>query len=490
MKLAELLAGIDVVSVSGGGDVDIRGVAYDSRQAGAGFLFVAMRGEVADGNDFVAEAVGNGAAVIVSEREPALDVPWVRVPSARIALAALAARFFGNPTRQLCLVGITGTNGKTTTAHLLESVFEAAGYKVVLLGTTGYRGPGFTQHASLTTPEAPDLERRFREAVEAGGTHAVMEVSSHAIAMNRTWGLEFDVAVFTNLSHEHLDFHGGVEEYFETKRKLFRGLGTSPPPVAIVNHDDPYGRRLSDCGNRACLSYGLEPGAQVFPTTVELDWTGSRASFRTPRGDLDVRSSLLGRTNLYNVAAAVAVGVALKVPEGAITAGIAALAGVPGRCELVTRGQSFKVIVDYAHTDDALRKVLTAVRELTPGRLILVFGAGGERDGGKRRRMGEVAARYSDVQIVTSDNPRREDPDRIIRMVEAGLEAESGNYSSLSDRREAIRAALRQAGPGDTVIIAGKGHETTQVVGAEALPFDDRVVAGELLDEADAAGSC
>ena len=486
MRLADLLAGTDAIEVRGDLDVEVIDVAYDSRRAGPGSVFVAMRGERADGNDFVPEAVRNGATAIVSEREAVFDTAWVRVASPRVALADLAARFFGYPTRELCLVGITGTNGKTTTAHLVEAILGADGKSAALIGTIGHRGPGFRDQASLTTPEAPDLERWFRGTVEAGGTHAVMEVSSHAIAMKRVWGLEFDAAVFTNLSGEHLDFHGGMEEYFATKRQVFGGFGAPPPGLAVVNRDDAYGERLLDCGNEKVMTFGLDPGADVLPLNAELDWNGIRARFRTPRGDLDVSSGLLGRLNLLNVAAAVAVCVGLGIRDDAIRSGIRALHGVPGRFERVDRGQAFAVIVDYAHTDDALMKLLTAAREITPGRLLLVFGAGGERDTSKRRRMGQVAGRHSDLAIVTSDNPRGEDPARISRMIEEGLERESGNYSSVPDRRSAIREALRGARPGDTVVIAGKGHEDYQIVGTERLGFDDRDVARELLDELDA----
>jgi len=489
MKLAELLNATVTLSVRGDPGAELRGIDYDSRRIRPGFLFVAIRGERSDGNAFVPEAVRRGASAVVSELPPSSEqtgvgeVAWVQVPSGRVALADLAARFYGHPTRDLCLVGITGTNGKTTTAHLVEAVFRSVGREVALLGTVGHRGPGFSDPAELTTPEAPDLERRFRSAVDQGATHAVMEVSSHAIAMKRVWGLEFDVAVFTNLSGDHLDFHAGMEDYFQTKRQLFSGLGTDPPRVAAVNRDDPYGSRLLDCGNSRMVTFGLDDRADVHPTEVQLGAGGLTARFVTPGGSFDVSSCLPGRPNLYNVAAAVAVGIGLELEPGDVARGIGALESVPGRFERVVRGQGFEVIVDYAHTDDALRNVLEAVREFTPGRVIVVFGAGGERDQSKRKRMGRVAARCSDRQILTSDNPRGEDPRRIIRMLEEGVEEESGKYSSIPDRRTAISKALGEARPGDTVVIAGKGHEDYQQVGDNRLPFDDRVVAAALLDE-------
>lgn len=485
MKLQELVSGIDTLEVHGDPGTEVTEIAYDSRALEPGSLFVAMRGEQADGHEFAVDAVRKGAAAVVCERPLALDVPWVRVPSGRVALAELAAKFFGYPTRQLCLIGITGTNGKTTTAHLIDSVLGAAGHATVLLGTAGHRGPGFSGEATLTTPEAPDLERWFRQSVDAGGTHAVMEVSSHAIAMRRTWGLAFDVAVFTNLSGEHLDFHQNMDSYFKTKEQLFRGQGSLPPALAVFNRDDPYGARLVDCGNPKVLTFGSDSDADVRPLDADFRPDGIEVELSTPTGPIRLVSELVGRPNLLNISAAVAVSVGLGVAPEAVAEGIRTLRRVPGRFDRIERGQPFGVIVDYAHTDDALKNALAAVREFTPGRVIVVFGAGGERDPSKRARMGQAAALYSDVQIVTSDNPRREDPASIVRMIEEGLDPGSGNYYSVPDRRTAIRKALSHAHAGDTVLIAGKGHETYQIIGSERLPFDDRAVAAELLDELD-----
>lgn len=485
MKLQDLLSGIDTLEVHGDPGTEVGEIAYDSRALEPGSLFVAMRGEQADGHEFVGDAVRRGAAAVVCERTLSVDIPWVRVASGRLALAELARKFFGYPTRELCLIGITGTNGKTTTAHLIDSVLGAAGHAAVLLGTAGHRGPGFFSEATLTTPEAPDLERWFRQAVGAGGTHAVMEVSSHAIAMRRTWGLAFDVAVFTNLSGEHLDFHQDMDSYFETKKQLFLGQGSPPPALAVLNGDDPYGSRLMDCGNPKVLTFGSGSDADVRPLDADFRPDGIEVELSTPTGPLRLVSELVGRPNLLNISAAVAVSVGLGVAPDAVKEGIRTLRRVPGRFDRIQRGQPFGVIVDYAHTDDALRNALTAVREITPGRVIVVFGAGGERDPSKRARMGRAAALYSDVQIVTSDNPRREDPASIVRMIEEGLDPKSGNYYSIPDRRSAIRKALSQARAGDTVLIAGKGHETYQIIGNQSYPFDDRAVAAELLDELD-----
>ncbi len=483
MKLDQLLANIDVLSRSGDGQVDVTGVQYDSRRVEPGFVFVAVRGERVDGNDFVDAALERGAAAIVSEAAPIGSAPWVRVRSDRRALAALAASYFGRPTDQLKLVGITGTNGKTTTAYLVESIVRAAGYPVARLGTTDHRGPGFRQGAKLTTPEAPDLEQMFRSTVDTGCGHAVMEVSSHAIALKRVEGLSFDVVAFTNLSAEHLDFHGGMEDYFSVKQRLFTGLQGVPPPAAVLNRDDRYFEALSESGNSTCLSFGMTSDADIFPKEFSFGWHGLTAEFETPRGVVDLKSELMGRLNLYNVAAAVGIGIALELPTLSIVDGVEALRNVPGRFEFVDHGQRFRVIVDYAHTGDALRKALTAAREITEGKLIVVFGAGGDRDSSKRREMGAVAASCSDFAVLTSDNPRSEDPLGIIGMIAKGFPAKGKRYTSVPDRREAIRLAIGRAEKRDTVVIAGKGHEAYQVVGDVQLPFDDRVVVGELLDE-------
>ncbi len=466
--------------------MDVTGVHNDSRRVRSGSVFVAIRGEQADGNDFVDEALERGAAVIVSEAAPLGSAPWVRVPSDRAALAALAANYFDRPTDQLSLVGITGTNGKTTTAHIVASIVKAAGYPVASLGTTEHRGPGFGQAAKLTTPEAPDLEQMFRATLDSGCGHAVMEVSSHAIELKRVEQLSFDVVAFTNMSAEHLDFHGGMEEYFSVKQRLFTGLRGVPPAAAVLNRDDRCFEALSEAGNRTSLSFGMNSDADIFPRVFSFGWHGLTAEFQTPRGIVGLRSELMGRLNLYNVAAAVGIGLALDLPTTSIVDGVGALRNVPGRFEFVDHGQSFRVIVDYAHTDDALEKALTSAREITEGKLIVVFGAGGDRDPSKRPKMGAVAAGCSDFAVLTSDNPRSEDPVGIIRMIEKGFPAKSGRHTSVPDRREAIRLAIERAEMQDTILIAGKGHETHQVVGDVQLPFDDRAVVGELLDELNA----
>ena len=483
MRLNELIEEIAVSSVVGDPTVEVTGVQYDSRSVEPGSVFVAIRGARADGNSFVNEALARGAVAIVSENPPGPSPAWIQVPSDRRALAACAAAFYRRPTSRLSLIGITGTNGKTTTAHLVESIVQSTGFPVALLGTIDYRVPGFRAAAVRTTPEAPDLEKLFTRAVDAGCRYAVMEVSSHAIAMHRVAEMDFDVAAFTNLSREHLDFHGTMEQYFETKKKLFTGLGGVAPEVAVLNRDDPFFASLAAAGNKRLLSFGMTRDADIHPVSSQLKGRRIEARFATPSGNVFLKSSLLGRGNLYNISTALGIGIALDLDLDAIAGGIEAVEGVPGRFENIDCGQDFRLIVDYAHTDDALARVLDAVREITSGRVIVVFGAGGDRDRDKRARMGEVAGRLSDLSIVTSDNPRNEDPLSIIAMIEEGLRRANGPHESVPDRRKAIAVAVAAARPGDTVVIAGKGHETVQTIGSESLPFDDRKIARELLTQ-------
>ncbi|PYS04703.1 MAG: UDP-N-acetylmuramoyl-L-alanyl-D-glutamate--2,6-diaminopimelate ligase [Acidobacteria bacterium] len=442
-----------------------------------------MRGTRTDGNRFLPQAIANGAAGIVSCAPPleSLAMPWIQVDDERAALAILAANFYQHPTEELHLVGVTGTNGKTTTTYLVESILQEAGHTAAVLGTIEYRGPGFDYAAERTTPEAPDLERLFRQVVDAGWRYAVMEVSSHAIEMKRVMGLQFEIAVFTNLSRDHLDFHGDMESYFEAKKKLFTGLTGVKPKLMVLNMDDPRYESLRAIDPPRVITYGMQPAAEICPSHYHFGWDGTDATYKTPLGELEVHTSLMGKPNLYNIGASIGVAVGLDIPSGAVQSGLQRLRNVPGRFELVSAGQLFRVIVDYAHTDDALEKVLRSAREITSGKVIVVFGCGGERDRTKRPVMGEVATRESDYAVVTSDNPRGEDAMEIIREIEGGMKG--ARYRVVADRREAIRTALGEAQKGDTVVIAGKGHETYQTIGDRSYAFDDRVVARELLDE-------
>ena len=483
MTLRELISGLNARSVTGDLDTEILGLSYDSRHVSAGHLFFAIRGTRLDGNRFMPRAIAKGAVAVVSALDPVQGVamPWIQVADERAAMATIAGNFYGHPTKDIHLIGVTGTNGKTTTTYIVESILKAAGLPTALFGTIEYRGPAFEFVAERTTPEAPDLEKLFRQVVEAGWRHAVMEVSSHAIDLKRVAGLHFEVAVFTNLSRDHLDFHGDMESYFRTKRKLFEGLTGVRPRFMVLNADDSRYQDLRSIDPARVISYGMEVAADIYPVRYQFGWDATDAMFKTPIGELTVRTYLMGKANLFNIGAAIGVGVALDLPLDAIGRGIQELRQVPGRFELVSAGQPFRVIVDYAHTDDALEKVLKSARAITSGRLIVVFGCGGERDRTKRPLMGKVAVREGDYAIVTSDNPRSEDPAAIIREIEEGMKG--ADYHVEVDRRSAIRLALTEAKEGDTVLIAGKGHETYQTIGTTVYPFDDRAVAKELLHE-------
>jgi len=482
MDLAAVLPGAETVPSAR--DIEVARAAIDSRLVEPGDLFFALRGAKSDGIAHVPEAIRRGAVAVVSDRPapdgPAPAVPWIAVEAPRRALALVAARLCGDPAERLVLAGVTGTNGKTSTTQLLEAIlarrYGAAGF----LGTIGYRTPRRAHEADRTTPEAPVIQGMLAEMLEDGAGAAAMEVSSHALALERVDGCRFDVAVFTNLTRDHLDFHGDMESYYAAKRRLF--ALRKPGAFGVVNADDPYGRRLL---------------AEVPPPLASFSATGAEADFRAGNTRCDLRgvafdlthaggrvrieSPLLGRFQVANLCGAAAAGIVLGVPPADVAAAIATVSNVPGRLEPVRAGQGFPILVDYAHTPDALERLLSAVRELTDRRLVLVFGCGGDRDRGKRAPMGEIAGRLADVAIATSDNPRSEDPERILREVEVGLgRTGGGRWRSIADRREAIRAALAEADAGTVVVIAGKGHETTQVVGAVEHPFDDRQVAAEL----------
>ncbi|HWS86077.1 MAG TPA: UDP-N-acetylmuramoyl-L-alanyl-D-glutamate--2,6-diaminopimelate ligase [Pyrinomonadaceae bacterium] len=463
-------------------------VTHDSRQAGAGWLFVAIRGEKADGNRFVADVERRGAAGVVSElgRPPDFGGGWIRVPEARRALALAAAEVHGHPSHRLKLVGITGTNGKTTTAYLVASVAEAAGVTTALVSTVEYRVAGERSPALHTTPEASDVERLLRRAVDAGCSVAVMEASSQALDLRRCAALRYEVAAFTNLTRDHLDYHGTMEAYFDAKRRLFDGSLGEPPRTSVINVDDEYGARLYEelkAAGRDVLRYSLNREAEVTARGVEFSMGGTRLTLRTPAGEREILSPLVGRPHVYNILTAAGCAHALGLGPEETAAALSKCGGAPGRFERVAHGGDFAVVVDYAHTDDALRNVLRTARDVSRGRVITVFGCGGARDRTKRAPMGEAAASLSDVVIATSDNPRTEDPEAILRDVEEGLKSSGRPYLKIVDRREAIFRAVAEARPGDIVVIAGKGHEDYQIIGAEKRHFDDREVAREALEE-------
>ena len=467
-------------------EVECTGVVYDSRRVTPGTVFVAVPGLKADGIQFVSQAIGAGAAAIVAQ-QPApgpAPVPWVVVTDARRALALLAAEFFEHPSHAMRVVGITGTNGKTTTSYLTAAIFEAAGIRCGLMGTVTYRIGARSLDATRTTPEAPELQSFMRRMVAEGCGACVMEVSSHALALRRVDGIRFAARVFTNLTRDHLDFHANMEDYFAAKRRLFEMEPADAP--SIVNVDDPRAPALVDVSRRP-VTYGINKRADVTAGPLAFSLEGLQFEARIPQGTVHVRSRLVGRPNVYNILAAVAAAAALDVPIEAIEKGIRQLPGVPGRFELATtRDDDVTVLVDYAHTDDALRNLLETARPLAPKRLITVFGAGGDRDRTKRPLMGMVAARLSDVVVITSDNPRSEDPVRIIDEIKRGADAEtrqsSADIVTIVDRHDAILQAIARAGKGDVVLIAGKGHEKYQEIGGRTLPFDDVAVAREGLE--------
>jgi len=468
----------------------VASVTSDSRDVAPGSVFVALRGLKADGTAFARDAVARGAIAVVAEAPPPPEtsVPWLQVGDARLALAALADAFFGHPSDRLVLVGITGTNGKTTTSYLLASVFEAAGIKCGRIGTVGYHDGVREVAATRTTPEAPELQRMLGAMVAGGCGACVMEVSSHALALRRADHLHFSAGIFTNLTRDHLDFHRDMEDYAATKRRLFELL--PPGAIGVVNADDRRGAAFAAASSRP-VTYAIDAPADVRPGPLGLSLDGLAFEVRTPRGALALRSPLVGRPNAYNILAAVAAAMALDLPFNAIERGIAALAHVPGRFQLVSdAADDVRVVVDYAHTDDALKNLLETARPLAGGRVITVFGCGGDRDRTKRPLMGAVAARLSDLVVITSDNPRSEDPGQIIEEIKRGIvmpadrvppKGQSGPkatpFLAIADRKTAIERAIHEAHAGDLVLVAGKGHEKYQEIGGRVLAFDDVEVA-------------
>lgn len=498
--LEALFQDVPSARIYGPRNVLVFGLTTDSRRVHPGDLFIALSGAHTDGHRFVDDAIRRGACAVVVERIPEapLSVPAVVAEDTRKAMAAAAAAFFDHPVRALTLVGITGTNGKTTTSLLVESILAHAGIRVGVIGTLGYRWEGVKEKADLTTPDAVDLQRIFYRMMKSGVTHVVMEVSSHALELCRVDGVFYDIGVFTNLSQDHLDFHGSMERYFEAKKRLFSEHMKGPTPASgamVFNGDDAYGQRLAnDFGTSGCIYAVDNPQAIVRPTRYRLGPQGIEASVMTPSGTVNITSSLMGRLNLYNILAAIGAVQSMRVPLEAVERGVASVGMVEGRLQRIENDCGLDVVVDFAHTPDAMEKALECLKELTTGRLWVVFGCGGDRDRTKRPIMGSVAGRYGDMVIITSDNPRTESPEAIVQEIEPGVRStgkvrfsfEDGvvpqtGYTVEVDRRRAIEAAIRWAEPGDLVFIGGKGHETYQIVGTCARPFDDRHVAREAL---------
>lgn len=467
------------------GEFRIRQVACDSRKVQPAALFFALSGAKRDGNAFLRDALAHGAIAIASEEAAPdwlpVDVAWVRAREPRRALAIAAANFYDHPANALRLTAVTGTNGKTTTTSLIDAIIKATGAKTGLFGTIAYHTPRGEYPAPNTTPESVDLQGFLAEIRDEGGKFAVLEASSHALSMERLWGCHFQAAVFTNLTREHMDYHKTFQDYFAAKRKLFEATGAGAPDVAVLNSDDSYGRQLAGLA-KTTVTYGLEPGAEISTKKFQPSFDGLTFTAQTPNGKLQISSSLVGRINVYNILAAIGAAQALGIANDAIELGVRQLASVSGRFQRIDEGQPFLVIVDYAHTDDALENLIRTARELNAkGRVITLFGCGGEKDRTKRPVMGEVTGRLSDLTILTSDNPRSEGPLRIISDIIVGLQKTAGKYLIEPDRETAIAVALEEARAGDIVLLAGKGHENYQMLATGTTPFDDREVAQRLL---------
>ena len=503
MELRKLLEGVEIKKVTGETLKEIEGIAYHSKKVDKGFLFAAIRGLEFDGHQFIGEAIERGAEAVLLEEERNLPKrTTILVANSRQALAKISSNFYGDPSSQVRLIGITGTNGKTTTTYVLESIFKKAGYAAGVIGTINYRFGQKMISAPNTTPESLDLQRLLWEMVNEKISHVIMEVSSHGLGLDRVFGCQFDGVIFTNFASDHLDYHKTLDHYFGSKRKLFsESLMRSQKArrFAVTNSDDPRGEEMVRGIDLPVIRYGLNSSCEVSADEILSTFEGLSCRIKTPKGEFSIRSKLIGQFNLYNILAAVATGIGMDVPPQTIKEGVEGLEGVSGRFERVKNRKKINVIVDYAHTHDALERVLLGIRSIqSDGKIITVFGCGGDRDRTKRPLMGEVVARFSDLAILTSDNPRTEDPLAIVDEVEKGLKClpleewpqdkigawrSKKGYLKVSDRREAIRMAIRLAQPLDTVLIAGKGHEDYQIIGKRKIPFDDRVEAKRALEE-------
>lgn len=493
MLFEELLKAVTVRNTSNEYNPSLKGVTHDSRLVEPGFLFVAVKGFKSDGHQYIRQAIDRGAVAVVVEEEshlPPEGISWARVDNTRQALALLSAKYFGNPSLAMTMVGVTGTNGKTTTTNMIAAVLKTSGHKVGLIGTINNIIGEKVLPVSHTTPESPELQKLLSQMVKEGVSACVMEVSSHALELHRVDGCAFDAVVFTNLTQDHLDLHGSMEDYLEAKLKLFRGLsspgGKGGQAFAVINADDPYsGEFVQAAGEKVIFTYGINGPADVLASDIRVNARGVSFTVAGRCGSCALNLKLTGKFNVYNALAAFTVSRALEVPAADIKTALESMTGVPGRFELVNSGQDFIVIVDYAHTPDGLDNILATARQITGGRLITVFGCGGDRDRTKRPAMGEIAGRHSDITVITSDNPRTEDPINIIRDIESGLPgAVAGeDYFVEPDRRKAIRLAVGKARRGDVVVIAGKGHEDYQIIGNTKYPFDDRLEAGAAIRE-------
>lgn len=478
MKLSSLIGGVDK-SI---GDIDIKGIAYDSRSVEKGFIFVCIKGFSQDGHKYAKMAEDKGAAVIVAEDKVDVGVPVIYTDNARRTVAELACRFYDNPSSKFSLVGITGTNGKTTTTYLIKSILEAAGKRVGVIGTNqNIIGDKIlvTQSTTPTTPNALELQKLFSEMADAGAEYVVMEVSSHALELDRVYGCRFDVGVFTNLTQDHLDFHKTMENYLAAKAKLFDMC-----EMGVVNTDDDGGRKIIAM-NKPCemLTVGIENGAQLFAHDIDINARGDRFTVSYNGNEYAMHLGIPGKFSVYNALSAIGAAVSLGIDMETIIKGLDAASGVMGRVEVVPTDTPYTVIIDYAHTPDGLENIIEAVREFADGRVITLFGCGGDRDSTKRAVMGEISGRLSDYTVITSDNPRTENPSAIIEQIVEGMKKTDGEYTVIENRREAIGWALDFAKKGDIVILAGKGQETYQIIGKEKHDFDERVIVYKHLNK-------
>lgn len=485
MKLSDLIKGIVIKRVTGNMDTDVSGVAYDSRQVTPGTLFVAVRGLKTDGHRYIKEAVSKGASALLIEEETngnnisSIPIPVLTVSDSRKAIARVAINYYGDPSRKLKLIGVTGTNGKTTTTYLIRAILEGAGHKTGLIGTVSYAYGDKIFPAGHTTPEAMEFQGLLRDMADNQCRFVVTEVSSHALALKRVYGTGFSTAIFTNLTQDHLDFHADMEDYFQAKALLFSGL--IPGDRAIINRDDPYGRRLTGMTKGPVYTYGIDRESDIHAKDIHLSMEGLEFDAMTPAGRIRIKSGLVGIYNVYNILGAIGVGLSYDIPLEKIASGIASVSSIPGRFEKINSGMGFGVVVDYAHTEDALRLLLKAAAGFVERKIITLFGCGGDRDRGKRPLMGKAAIELSDYVIVTSDNPRTENPQRIMDEIEAGVREamrasarRASGYKLILDRGAAIEEAIQMAKEGDLVVVAGKGHECYQIIGNKKLHFDDR----------------
>jgi len=482
MRLKSLIKELEYKRLENVTDCEIKGISCNSENIRPGYLFVAIAGCRHDGHSFVKEAIARGAVALILEKNlPLKEKPAkILVSDSQTALAAVCARFFGHPAGKLKVIGVTGTNGKTTVSYLIEKILNCAGYPSGIIGTVSYRVGRNERPAVNTTPQADLLQSLLQEIVLSKSKYAIIEVSSHALTQRRVEGVSFSSALFTNLTPEHLDYHKSLSRYFSCKASLFEGLSASS--LAIVNTDDPYGRKLVKRINSRLLTFGIASPAQIQAKDIALTLKQSRFKAVTPKGTIEITSPLIGRHNVYNILAAISAAFAENIDFAHIASGVGELNAVCGRLERVDCGQAFELFIDYAHTEDALEKILQALRQVSKNRIILVFGCGGDRDKAKRPAMGKVATELSDVAIITSDNPRSEEPERIISDILKGVDKKKDNYQVVLDRFEAIGRAVSLAGAADTVVIAGKGHETVQIFADRTIHFNDREAVEKVLD--------